>query len=573
MRQNISLAVIVDSSQTNTYSVLGETMFSAFEHFGMPYQIFDLAKDAFSYKNLSSYSAIIIAQEGSGGVFSSSEIERLFQVVSEGAGLVSFDCKISEYPAAYRQMSGIGNQLGNSETDEIKIVSNKHYITKTKKVGERIGFFRSVTFQKAQGFDGSTLLATPNGDPLILTFNYGSGRIVQFLLSPGVWLKKYLGHTNGLDDIFWKSVVWAARKPFLMKAMPPFVTARIDDASGSSSSFGKKKNSANQHFHYLDSLNKHGYIPNIGLFIEDVSDGDARVIKSKYEAKLAEFSSHAFTDSENIADRLIYMKHDGTEFTEEELEKNFAMVDGKFLKWGIKHSKALNAHFGEVGVSAIPFLKKRGQTLCMDAMRFGKLYADPKSWDWNPRPFSSLGYVFDFMPDHSEFFCASSLPYLRGQDDSKAPVYDFLWGCTPFWNENSQNDIEKAAKRGAEHITRGLDNLFFGCLTTHEQRIATLSIEEWNEILLHIEELTSNYDKIFESYDYIAQYARNRVKCCIKDASYNPSSRKIKCTLEGKTDMPLQLYVFTNEGQDIEYRFETVPAFTDSITISFQMVE
>jgi hypothetical protein len=353
--------------------------------------------------------------------------------------------------------------------------------------------------------------------------------------------------------------------------MPPFVTARVDDASGSSSLFGKSKKSANYHFQYLDKLNEHNYIPNIGLFIDDISSEDSKIIKSKFDHKKAEFSPHAFKDPRNIAEKLIYMKHTGEEFTEEELKNNFKRVDEKFSQWKIKPSRCLNAHFGEVGIGAIPFLKERGQIFRMEAMRFGKLYADPKAWDWNPKPFSSLGYIFDFIPDYPDFFYVISSPNVSGKDDSNAPATDLLLGCTPFWNENPYNDVEKAAQRGAKQIKRGLDNLFFGCIITHEQRIATLSIEEWDKILSSIDRLTYKYEKIFKSYEYIAQYAKNKVKSHIKEAKYDFHSKKIKCTLNGETDMPLQLYIFVDKDNEVEYKFGTIPAFTGSTTVSFKL--
>lgn len=577
MEQKISLAIIVDSLQKNTYSVLGKTMFSAFEHFGMPYQVFDMAKDNSFGEGLSFYSGIVIAQEGLGNAFSDFILDKLLQAVKKGVGLVNFDYKINQYPPVYRQILGIDNEIEESKVDGIKIINNEHYITKTKDIGERVNFFQLVPFQKIEKIKGNVLLESFDKDPLVFITHYNSGKIVQFLISPCVWLQKYLGHANGLDDIFWKSIVWSAKKPFVMKAMPPFVTFRIDDVSGSNSLFGKDKKSANYHFQYLDKLNEHNYIPNVGLYIDDISLEDGKIIKSKYDHQQAEFSPHAFKDPKNIADQLIYMKHTGEEFTKEELEKNFKRVDEKFAKWGIKPSKVLNAHFGEVGVNALPFLKERGQTYTMMGLKFGKTWASSEGWNWNPNPFGHLGYMYDFMPDHEDFFCVvSSLnlitnPNLSRKDDSTAPNFDFLFSCTSFWNENPYNDVEKAAKRGAEQIKRGLDNLFFGCLFTHEQRIATLSIDEWDEILSRIDRLTSEYNKIFKSYSYIAQYAKDKLNSHIKKVSHDPYSKKIKCTLDGKTDMPLQLYVFVDKGDEVEYKFESVPAFTGSITISFQV--
>ena len=114
----------------------------------------------------------------------------------------------------------------------------------------------------------------------------GKGRIVQFLVSPRMWDAEYLGHFQGLDGLLWRSIAWAARKPFAMLVFPPFVAFRVDDANGSANLFGKRPDSANRGFGYLYALHEHGYIPNVGLFVDDISEvlaaADAPGILDRY---------------------------------------------------------------------------------------------------------------------------------------------------------------------------------------------------------------------------------------------------------------------------------------------------
>ena len=57
---------------------------------------------------------------------------------------------------------------------------------------------------------------------------YGSGHAVQW--GSYDWMSHdVLGPLFGLDDLVWRSIVWAARKPFVMQGLPPFVTMRMDD--------------------------------------------------------------------------------------------------------------------------------------------------------------------------------------------------------------------------------------------------------------------------------------------------------------------------------------------------------
>ena len=39
------------------------------------------------------------------------------------------------------------------------------------------------------------------------------------------------GQFQGIDDLVWRGIVWAARKPFVMRGMPPFISMRVDDAA------------------------------------------------------------------------------------------------------------------------------------------------------------------------------------------------------------------------------------------------------------------------------------------------------------------------------------------------------
>jgi hypothetical protein len=120
-------------------------------------------------------------------------------------------------------------------------------------------------------------------------------------------------------------------------------------------------------------------------------------------------------------------------------------------------------------------------------------------------------------------------------------------------------------------IKRGLDSLFFGNVMCHEQRIAALSLEEWRAIFTKVEKLTSKYHKIHKSYEYIAQYAKNKFGCRILEAAHDPSEGKVSCILKGGTDMPLQVYVFRDKNEGVEYHFETIPPFKESVTVSYQL--
>jgi len=562
---NLTLLVLVDSSKKQNYIVFERTVLSALEHFGIPYQILDLANKSLTMDEVNRHCGIVIGEENLGKCLSSETIKILIAAIKEGIGLVSFDGALFDYPSSYLDILSI-ELKGIREFSSLKISFNNHPLTDIYELNKLYKLNKPLEIPETEVKKNNTLLLeTEEGLPAVFVSRYGKGRIVQYTFSPKFWLPEYFGHLRGLDGLFWKSIVYIARKPFIIKAMPPFVTARIDDASGSGSIFGKKKDSANRNFAYIDILNRHNFFPSVSLFINDITKADGKIIKEKYDEELTEFTIHAFRDPKNINEFPIFMRHNGEEFSKEELKINFTQVDEKFHSWGIKHSRGVCGHFCEVGLNALSFLKERGIFYTMCPVRFGKTYVDKEARNWNPKPYGSFERVLDYMPDNPDFFVVWSAGETR-PEDYVAPTVDFLYSCTPFWSESRKVDIQKAVKRGAEQIKLSLDSGFFGCLLAHEQRIATLTIKEWEQILSGIEKLTSKYRKIFKSHDYIAEYAKSRYNTKTVEANYNPILKEIKLKLIGKSTLPLKIFVYSDE-ESVRYESKEISPFAGEMDI------
>ena len=518
-----NLLVVVNTLDRENHRVYQETISPFLEHFGIPYQSIDLAKEETIDFNAS---AILIAQEGLGERISKKIKESVYQAVKQGAGLVNLDYRLNFWKEICEPLQ-IERIEKEDKTSLIKI-GESHCINESHphlppplrerapirwmgKIEEKGKLLKPLEFLKVKSKNKPLLLSEDNF-PLLLCSP--SPKLVQFLVSPKLWLPEYFGHCAGLDDILFRAILWAVKKPFVTKTIPPFITCRIDDANGSANIFGKKKDSANKNFAYVDILNKYGYIPNIGLFIDDITEEDGKIIKEKYDKGLADFSPHAFSDPKNINEFSIYMHHNGEEFSPEELKENFARVDKKFQDWKIKQAKMLNAQFCEIGVNSLPFLKERGVEFTMQAgVPFGYNWAgaaEGKHPEWNPFPYGNHGFNYDKMLKYPEFFNAVAHSLGSHKLKENCASVDFLWGNTTFWNEAKFNNIEGAAEKGADTIKLGLNSGFFGCLMAHEQRIATLSLKEFEEILKRINDLLSNYEKIFDSYDKIAEYLYKR---------------------------------------------------------------
>jgi hypothetical protein len=566
----MTLLVLADNSAREERLILDRTVLAALDHFGMPFEVFDLSAGTLDEEALLGHSAVVLGQGGLGRRLSEKLGGAIRAAVEMGVGLVNFDGMLGDYPASYQRMLGI-EMPAAARAAAIRIASSTHPATRIYDADQEFRLLRPVV---AAGLSrlprGEMLLRTEQGLPAAFALAQGKGRIVQFTLSPRFWLPDYFGHAHGLDGLFWRCLAWAARKPFVMLAMPPFVTARIDDASGSGSRYLVSQDSAAASFRYIDGLNKFGYIPNVGLFTDDITREDGLVLKRKFDRGLAEFSGHAWTNEKHIYNRRILDKPAASpvEFSPAELRQAFAKLDGQFAGWGIKPSRTVNSHFFNPGLNSLPFLKERGETFLMFAGKFGRNYSDPTAYTWNPKPYGHPGFTFDYMPDDPAFFNVEAHPYVVSASGriSDGDI-DILWGNTTFVRESAKNDLSAAARKGAYGIGLGLDGLFFGCLFTHEQRIARLTVNQWETILADIDQATLRWKRIFKSYDHIAEYAKSRYDSRLTEAGYDPTTGQIRIRVVGKATLPLSVYVFAVENLD--YRFQEIPAFQGESRLTF----
>jgi hypothetical protein len=89
------------------------------------------------------------------------------------------------------------------------------------------GVLQTVTSTVLTGGQGAVIARTGN-DPLILAASYGSGRAVDFGTYQYLKADRF-GFLMGVDDLFWRSLVWAARKPFVLRGYPRYFSIQMDD--------------------------------------------------------------------------------------------------------------------------------------------------------------------------------------------------------------------------------------------------------------------------------------------------------------------------------------------------------
>jgi hypothetical protein len=536
--------------------IVDETVLVALEHYGMPYRMLDLASERPTDAALSACAGIILAQDHLGGSLTKAETSLIAEAVKDGTGLVNFDNDLQLYQAPMLEIFGFGPINPNPfATNLIRIGGNDHYITRMQEAGEYHTFERMVTativeeWRKdvvplVEGILGKDQLIyirhlspwsafEPRNYPLLFATQWGKGKAVQFALNPRVWRNSFFGHANGIDDLFWRSVLWTVRKPFAANMIPPFVTLSIDDCSG------------RRDFSYVDIACKHKFVPLIALFLKTVPEPLFPRIKAGLQSGKAQFTSHALDYN-----TLLAFNFGKGECTREELEERFAFDDGWWQKVGASPGSTIRTHWGEWGINSLPFCKERGRVFFCPALQTGLRKADMSMLDgfW---PFNLQTCYYDYLPQNHDFFgFAALLP--RHQED-------FLMGCTPNLRESDRTDVEKAARNAARQIGHGLRSCFYGEILTHEQKFDVLAMDEWDRILDQAGMQTQAYEKIFAGHDQIAHYLKGKDGVWIRESHVEGS--QVRCVLAGTTQTPLRLSVFRDGENSVSRDYRAVDPF------------
>ena len=554
---NGALLVVIDSGGPYwERMIVDQTVLLALAHFGMPYRLLDLAQERPTPEALSQCAGIVLAQNGLGASLSHAETALVADAVRNGAGLVNFDYDLRAYRGPLLEIFGFDRINPHPyATDTVRIGDGKHYINQLQSPGELHTFDRMVTAIAAEKWGDSVMTLAdgilgkeqliyirhlapwsafePRNYPLVFATEWGSGRAVQFTLNSRVWRNAFFGHARGMDDLFWRSITWTARKPFAANMIPPFVTMSWDDCEG------------RHDFTYAEIASRHGYKPMPSLFIRNVPERLFPKIRAGIQSGEIHYNSHAL----DYYQLLIYNFGKG-ECSQEELESNFAFVDAFWKRVGVYPGATLRFHWGEYGVRALPYLKARGHRFFCPALQMGLHKADMCMQDgfW---PYGLQTCYYDYLPDDHDFFAFAAM-LARHQED-------FLTGCTPYLRENERTDVEKAAGNAARQIRHGLRAGFYAEIVTHEQKFDAVTMDEWDRILGRTDALTDGFEKVYASHDEIGHYLKGKDGVWLEEVSVEGSA--LRSTLAGRTSAPLRLSVFRNVGDSVEREYQEVAAF------------
>jgi hypothetical protein len=249
----LTVAVLVDASNPQGYDVnpTSPGEFQRYperylEHLQVPYEVIDVAT-ASPPSDLPQRHLIVAGHRGLN--LSAAWRNAIVSAVNGGAGFVNLDWdpQIGSLSHIQTIFGTTGSSVGAPATTIVvpeSVIpggSSPHYIAALQRrfqdtpAGDLVYRFHDDANDQEQpvvstilnGASG-TVIASAGSAPLILARSFGSGRAVH------VGTLEYLkadrfGFLQGVDDLFWRSLVWAARKPFVVRGYPRLWAIQMDD--------------------------------------------------------------------------------------------------------------------------------------------------------------------------------------------------------------------------------------------------------------------------------------------------------------------------------------------------------
>jgi hypothetical protein len=551
--QKTDAVVLVNSSSSN-YADTQHFIRPYMDNFGIPYAIVDIAKTAIG-PEVGNYSLIIIGHarlDPNHAYLSADEEGNLVNAILAGSGLINFDNDLSPDGSSgrYQFIQRIfGFSYSSATTGSgIAIRDNPagHYITALHQAGDSYNTGNMRTAGIVLPY-GTVPLATvqSNNQPLVAAAVKEQGRAVQW--GSYDWMSySILGPVRGLDDLVWRSMVWAARKPFVMRGMPSFVTMRVDDAVGN--------------FSWVKTANDYQLIPWLGMFYRIISAGDAADLSNLVRGGFATAAVHAFS-----SDVFFYYDHwSQRNLPDATVAANLQDATAWLSANMIPSSKIVFPHFYEIGTNAFSGLLNWGVEFVGTLMNPGSPYGSAWLMSGPYRLFETgsssgtqaVSYA-DYLtvPNHPELANTFFNTVTEIRDDA-----GYEWYPT--------DDVASTVAKGTRQLRRSLDSMVLATLFTHEYYIQRINPANWRSILAQITANLTSYNPIYVSLDYAAKYVRAKKNSKILTGDFNPSGGTVSIQLSGHTDIDTQVFLFQGTDTGITQSAMLVPPFSGSIQLA-----
>ncbi len=583
-------ALVLVNSASAGYREGIEGVLPYLEHLGVPHVLVDLAGTPLP-GNVADYALVIIAhrQMDPRGVRLGREGRcALLAAVGQGAGLVSFDPQL---PSA----AEIGaEQSANAEVEagSVEFASRPHFITIRHEPEEELALAGPLNIPSLAATEGGVLLRACSR-PLMATARLGHGRVVQWATAG--WMHSgVLGPVAGLDDVLWRGLVWAARKPFALRGLAPLVSMRVDDVAGRGILFGQSP------LYWVHIANRQGFKPWLGLFIYNLAPETVNELRDLISRGQATGFPHAFGrasqpdtepffqwDAEFLRladgeageferrngrpplasdlDRFIYFDHlRGQPWPEAEIRRRLAAVDDWYAAHApLAMSRLALPHWYEMGRNVVAHIHDRWGA---------EFVGQPNDVETRFIPGTRWLPIGPFRRYEEPQSC-----HMVSSGSGHRPVYYADWinfGGRRFFNCLTEirditgyewqpdNDVAGTVSRGTRQLRRAFDSMALPVLFTHEtDHIYRIRPDNWVAEIAQVARGIADYSPIYVTLDEAVRYVRATRTSRLSTCTYDPQTSRFSASFTGCADVATHFYLFREAGPDIEETLVDVPAF------------
>lgn len=530
-------------------------------NFGIPFDEFDSPVHS-GHPPFNNYALIIF---GHPNVYSSSgyPVTDLINALNGGTGLYSFD------PVLFLNTTGtISTDIADIylSANQIDINNTSHFITEYHQSDSfdlplingttpYSNNYEIITLrdlmpvnQTTTLTNGSNLAIIADGEnyaAILETSEFSTGRVVKWNTCNWMY-ENYLGPVFGMDDILWRSIVWAARKPFVMQGLPPIITMRVDDVDGAGSDII-------DNFIWIEISNEFDLIPWCGTFNDNIPASYVSTFKSLLDNNRATASPHAF-DYETF----IYYNHYG----ESGFNPAYNVIRARdyYLTNQLPMSKYVASHYYELDLDALEEMHNMGIEFIATHMPFSSPYHD---WWLEIGPYRTNRDMFERS--------SSPLPVYYA-DFVSGGAFEFFNCVTEIRDDDGyewvprNDDIINSVAQGVRQLNRAMTSMVLPTLFTHQQNLS-ITESNWRNILSQIHTAMERFEPQYKSMDYAVQYIRARNNLTITNVT--DETNIVNITFTGQNDMNTKCYLFTESGSGITHKLVTLPSISSgSLTVS-----
>jgi hypothetical protein len=540
-------ALIIVNSASSYYSNYSNYIVPYLDNFGIPYDVCNI--NTSQLPSFNNYAVLIFGHKN---VYSSGyPIAQLEDAVYNGVGLYSFDSHLFDYASEFNTL--ISQRSVNSST--INISNTSHFITQYhapdtyNTTNNVISLLRSWSLSQTSNLIGAVNLASMSSGgqtiSLLQAASYGNGRIVKWCGYDWIF-ENYLGPVYGMDDLIWRGIVWAARKPFVMQGLPPMVTMRVDDVEGFNGG-------ATDHFIWIQICNEFGIKPWCGTYYTNIRTSDIPILKGLVDNNLATSSPHAINGFD-----FIYFNHNG--LSTFDAAANVRNARNFYIQNSLKISKYVVPHFYELSSQALGELHAMGAEFIGIHMRPDNFYSSETPWlNCEPYRINRYGYAHDDVRPvfYGGYVNLSGIEFFNCvveiRDDGG---YEWF----------PDNNVTTTTARGIRHLRRSFNSMVLASLFTHEYFLEEITINNWREIIRQITSNISGYNPEYCSMDYAIQYIRAKNNIKITDVVENSSN--IEIHYSGSNDLNTKCYLFSENNGQITYKLVSLPEINGSSMVN-----